>query len=266
MQANKDDIASDLSLLQDVCAQAAPIAMRYFGKNPQVWTKPGDSPVSEADFAVDKLLKQHLLTARPHYGWISEETEDDRPQQSYQRSFVVDPIDGTRGFLDGSAYWCISVAIIENGRPICGVLHCPVDDIIYAASHGNGATRNGERLRHLPPQKSERIVSASKPMEKKLPPAFLKQVSFSRHIPSLAYRIALAAEGAIDIVLIRPNCHDWDIAAADLILQECGGIVTNLDKKPVNYGASPFSHGFLIAIENSQLQDVIDVVHAAKLV
>ncbi|EJF90797.1 3'(2'),5'-bisphosphate nucleotidase CysQ [Bartonella tamiae] len=270
MQANNDENTLDLMLLREACAQAADLAMSYFGENPKVWIKPGNSPVSEADFAVDALLKKILLVARPDYGWISEETEDDRPQKNYRRSFIVDPIDGTRGFLEKSPYWCISVAIIENQKPEVGILHCPVKNVVYDAVKNNGATKNQDALSLLGSTEHTRdtttIISATKSMAKKLAPFIQKSTQFYYNIPSLAYRIALAAEGAINIVLVRPNCHDWDIAAADLILQESGGALVTLEQKYPTYGNSPFTHDFLIACENSRLKNVIDIVQTSKLV
>ncbi|WP_297322817.1 3'(2'),5'-bisphosphate nucleotidase CysQ [uncultured Bartonella sp.] len=265
MPENDAENAEDLELLCCAAEEAAKTTLNYFGKNPKVWLKPGNSPVSEADFAADKVLKECLLSARPDYGWISEETKDDRPEQKYQRYFVVDPIDGTRGFLSGSRYWCISVAIIENGVPQVGVLDCPANNAVYKAQRGKGASLNDEKLPLLNGHDDELIVSATGKFEARLPDEFKSRVKFSHYLPSLAYRIALAAQGKIDIVLVKPDCHDWDIAAADLILNECGGTISDFsDKKPI-YGKPPFKHDFLIAGINSKLENVIEIIGKAKL-
>src|SRR4051812_4316244 len=120
--------------------------MRYFGKNPQVWMKGGTSPVSEADHAADAYLRQTLLAARPDYGWLSEETIDNPARLLARRTFVVDPIDGTRGFLEGLRSWCVSVAVVEDGRTLAGVLECPAKDETYWALPGQGAFRNGKPI------------------------------------------------------------------------------------------------------------------------
>ncbi|WP_273719067.1 MULTISPECIES: 3'(2'),5'-bisphosphate nucleotidase CysQ [Bartonella] len=267
MQENNTHHSSDLNLLRDVCREAGDLAMRYFGCSLDVWIKEGDSPVSEADFAVDHFLKEKLLGARPNYGWISEETKDNREQQGYERYFVVDPIDGTRGFLSGSPYWCISVAIIENGRPIVGVLQCPAQGDVYAAVTGGGATLNGIKLPRLAFQVHRKYkISLDKSLAQKLPDDFRNKVSFYHYLPSLAYRIVLVAQDEIDIVLVRPNCHEWDIAAADLILQECGGCFLSLDAPLLSYGIEPYQYGLLIAGKNNCCEDMIDVVRQAKLV
>ncbi|MCZ2203339.1 3'(2'),5'-bisphosphate nucleotidase CysQ [Bartonella sp. A05] len=267
MQENNVHYYSDLNLLLDVCWEAGDLAMKYFGSDLGVWFKNGNSPVSEADIAVDHFLKEKLLRARPNYGWISEETVDDREQQTYERYFVVDPIDGTRGFLSGSAYWCISVAIIENKRPVVGIVQCPAKSAVYAAITGEGATLNGVGLPRLTFQANRKYrVSFDASIAQKLPYDFCNQISFYRYIPSLAYRIVLAARGEIDIVFVRPNCHDWDIAASDLILQECGGCFSPIDAPSIFYGIKPYRYGLLIAGENNCCQKMIDIVRQAKLV
>src|SRR5690606_33805884 len=105
--------------------------MRHFGRKPETWLKDGVSPVTEADIAVDTFLRETLLTARPDYGWLSEETADNLERLSAQRTFVVDPIDGTRAFIDGRSTWCVSIAVVEAGTPLVGVLDCPAIGEIY---------------------------------------------------------------------------------------------------------------------------------------
>ena len=265
MQANSTTNSADLDLIVNAAHQAGKTALSYFGHDPKVWIKPGNSPVSEGDFAADKVLKELLLKARPDYGWISEETRDERPHSDYKRYFVVDPIDGTRGFLSGSKHWCVSVAVIENGISQVGVLDCPATRSVYKAERGKGASLNGNKLPLLERHEGKLVVSATGKLEAKLPETFKSQVNFAHYLPSLAYRIALAAEGKIDIVLVKPDSHDWDIAAADLILQECGGAIKNMDDKEPVYGQAPFEHDFLIAGMNSELNNVIDIVRKIRL-
>ena len=109
-------LAADLELLEAAAREAGEIARSYWREDPQVWDKGGDDPVSEADFAVDKHLHQRLLGARPDYGWVSEETEDNQERLQAERVFIVDPIDGTRSFVAGEKTWAHSLAIALNGR------------------------------------------------------------------------------------------------------------------------------------------------------
>ena len=140
VKANKNERdQADLNLLTELGREAGKIAMRWFGEDPKVWMKEGQSPVSEADFAVDAFLKRELLAARPDYGWLSEETDDNEDRLNLDRVFVVDPIDGTRGFIAGSAQWCVSIAVVEQGRPVAGILECPALEQTIVARESSGA-------------------------------------------------------------------------------------------------------------------------------
>jgi len=260
LESDVFSLDEDLALLSEMAKQAGQIALRFFGRDPKVWMKNGDkSPVSEADFAVDAYLKQTLLQARPDYGWLSEESADDRGAHSHRRTFIIDPIDGTRGFLDGRAQWCISVAIIEGGRPICGVLECPAVQEHYSVHLGERAKLNAVPL-SAPIHSKNRPkirISCSVTKARLWPQDLQDQLEFVPSIPSLAYRLALVAAGDLDVVVVRPNSHDWDIAAADIILRQSGIVLTNTQGQPVSYGNAPFRHDMLLAGHESHKQEII---------
>ncbi|WP_430678833.1 3'(2'),5'-bisphosphate nucleotidase CysQ [Mesorhizobium album] len=236
----------DLALLRDAAREAGAIAMRYFGNNPQVWMKGGTSPVSEADHAADAYLRDTLLRARPDYGWLSEETADDHARLSARRTFVVDPIDGTRGFLDGLHSWCVSVAVVEEGRSLAGVLECPAKRETYWALPGEGAFLNGERIQVR--RQGETVdIGGPKPLVDRMPETWQGRMRRIAYIPSLAYRLAMIASGRIDATFVKPNAHDWDIAAADLILTEAGGALLDRSGKPPRYAGEVINHGALAA-------------------
>ena len=139
--------ATDLQLLEEAAREAGEIARSFWREDPKVWDKGGDDPVSEADFAVDQHLKSRLLSARPDYGWVSEETEDDPARLGAKRVFIVDPIDGTRSFVAGEKTWAHSIAVAEEGRVIAGAVYLPVREKMYLARSGGGASLNGNSLR-----------------------------------------------------------------------------------------------------------------------
>lgn len=236
----------DLPLLRDAAREAGIIAMRYFGNNPQVWLKGGTSPVSEADHAADAYLRETLLSARPDYGWLSEETADDPARLSARRTFVVDPIDGTRGFLEGQRTWCVSVAVVEQGRTLAGVLECPATEETYWALPGEGAFRNGQCISVREPADMAEI-SGPKPLIDLLPAEWLARLKRAPYSPSLAYRLAMIANGALDATFVKPNAHDWDIAAADLILREAGGRLLDRHGRAPLYAGEVIRHGALAA-------------------
>ena len=145
MQENEEALA-DLALIREAALKAGDIAMGYFRKNPDVWYKGGRSPVTEADISVNTYLNEKLSAARPGYGWLSEENEDDRAQRRQDRVFVVDPIDGTRAFVNGEDVWCVSIAVVEAGVSLAGVLVCPARREVFEAAEGAGATKNGKQI------------------------------------------------------------------------------------------------------------------------
>lgn len=243
-----DDPAVDLPVLLDAAAEASRIAMAYFHPSApnEVWRKPGDSPVSEADYAVDKYLRETLLAARPDYGWLSEETEDNADRLSRDTLFVVDPIDGTRGFIEGRREWCISLAIVSAGKPVAGVLACPAMDRTYYAARGGGGFLNGSAL---PPLAGDRLstVTASRRLNMLIERRYGGQLTVLPFVPSLAYRLAMVAGGEVDAAFARPGAHDWDLAAAEIILQEVGGRLTGLDGRPWRYNRKRPVSGALLA-------------------
>jgi myo-inositol-1(or 4)-monophosphatase len=249
----------DLPLLRDAAREAGLIAMRYFGNNPQVWMKGGTSPVSEADHAADAYLRRTLLAARPDYGWLSEETVDDPARLSARRTFVVDPIDGTRGFLEGQRTWCVSVAVVEDGRTLAGVLECPAMDETYWALPGQGAFRNGKRIgvRALG-DKAE--ISGLKQLIDLVPAGWQERLTRAPYSPSLAYRLAMIANGTLDATFVKPNAHDWDIAAADLILREAGGQLLDPHGRAPLYAGEVTRHGALAAGSGELLAVLVDVI------
>ena len=245
-QLKSSAAAEDLALLREAAREAGLIAMRYFGNNPQVWMKGGTSPVSEADHAADAYLRETLLRARPDYGWLSEETADDHARLSARRTFVVDPIDGTRGFLDGLHSWCVSVAVVEDGRSLAGVLECPAKHETYWALPGEGAYLNDKRI-HVRPLGHDVDIGGPKPLVDLMPQTWHDRLRRTAYIPSLAYRLAMIAAGKLDATFVKPSAHDWDIAAADLILTEAGGALLDRDGRPPRYAGEVINHGALAA-------------------
>lgn len=256
-------LEEDLELIRVAAEEAGKIAMGYFGRDPEVWMKAGISPVSEADYAVDAFLKGSLRAARPDYGWLSEETVDTPDRLTADRTFVVDPIDGTRAFLERKDVWCVSIAVVENGRPLAGVLDCPARKEVYVAAPGKGATLNGRPISVRKPG-SEPVVAGPKALVRALPED-LRSGASHPYIPSLAYRIAMLAKGALDGTFVKANSHDWDLAAADLILSEAGGKVVDGTGRILRYADADPSHGILAAGSGPLLEKMVRAMAEAGL-
>ena len=250
------DAQADLRLLREAARDAGQIALSYFRKDPEVWMKAGNSPVSEADYAVDRYLREVLTAARPDYGWLSEETADTAARLSARRTFVIDPIDGTRAFIEGVDVWCVSVAVVEEGRSIAGVLDCPARRECFWAAKGDGAWRDGTVLTVRSPADKLRIAGP-KPMMDSLPAEWQERVTRRAYVPSLAYRIAMIADGNLDGTFVKPHAHDWDIAAAALILEEAGGRIADPTGASPPFARAKVSHGPLAAGSGPLLEAMI---------
>lgn len=239
--------ADDLALIAGAARAAGAVALGYFRQSPEVWWKNKDrSPVSAADFAANECLSDMLRAARPGYGWLSEETEDSRERLERETVFVIDPIDGTRAFIGGEVTWCVSVAVVHRGRPVAGVLNAPALEEEYVALAGGQALKNGLPISTAGWHEGDPMrLAIPEDMLAKFPAGRRETITRIRHVPSLAYRLAMVAEGRIDGTLVKRNSHDWDLAAADLILECAGGRLTDLSGEALAYNRPEVGHPVL---------------------
>jgi myo-inositol-1(or 4)-monophosphatase len=230
--------ARELSLLLEAAKDAGRIATQFTGPEAQTWHKPdGAGPVTEADLAVNDMLESKLRAARPDYGWLSEESQDSSERQDAERVFIIDPIDGTRSFIDGSNTWAHSLAIAERGQVIAAVVYLPMLDKLYAASQGNGATLNGTAINAANAQselQGASVLAARPVMHSDLWRDAAPDFNLG-YRPSLAYRLALVAQGRFDAMLTLRPTWEWDIAAGDLILREAGATVSDRMGAPLMF-------------------------------
>lgn len=224
------DTAHDLDLLIRAAREAGEIAMRYFRKQPKVWDKGnGEGPVTEADLAVNEALARTLRPARPGYGWLSEESEDDPARLSARTVFILDPIDGTRAFIEGQDSFSHAIAVVTDGQVRAGVVYLPARDLLYAATADGPATLNGLTIRAREtalPEGAEILMSrmTTEPghwLRGAMPD--LKRV----FRPSIAWRLALVGEGRFDGALSFRPAWEWDIAAGSLIAARAGAEVSD---------------------------------------
>jgi len=223
--------------------------MGYFQRDPKSWKKNDVSPVSEADLASDALLRDVLLTARPGYGWLSEETEDHHDRLSQESVWIVDPIDGTNAFLQGKPDFTVCAGLARNGEAVAGVVINPVNKQVFKAIKGEGAWLNGELLAGPKPASLEtaRYLSRKNVMK---PDRWYDDVPAKKpaYIGSLAYQLCVVAMGTHDAAISVGGLHEWDIAAAGLILSEAGGVVTDQWGEPLRYNqAFPVIDGMIAA-------------------
>mgnify|MGYP003334493544 FL=1 len=254
--------AEDAARLAAAVQEAGAVALKFYKGPLEKWTKgEGDSPVTEADIAANELLHAHLL--RPGEGWLSEESENDPARLRARRVWVVDPIDGTRAFIAGREDWSISAALVEDGRPTVAAVFAPVTEEMFVATVGNGATRNdvamtatsGSELAGAKLGGPKRIVDWLTQRHPNL-------VAMPR-IHSLALRIVRVATGELDAAIAGGSGHDWDLAAADLLVHEAGGAITGLDGKPLIYNKPEPVHSMLVAAGKNRHSLLVDCVKQA---
>lgn len=222
-----------LEAVAAAAAEAGKLALGHWRQEPRQWEKAWGEPVSEVDLAVDALLRDRLGAIDPEAGWLSEETQDDSVRLCAPRIWVVDPIDGTRDYLRHRPGWCVSIALIEGGRPVLAVLDAPARGEQWRAAEGEGATRNG-----VPVHASAR---------KTLPGARIPADTLPRSDPdlvpipranSIALRIAMVAAGEADLCATLRWGHEWDIAAAMLVAEEAGAVVSDAFGHPIRYNST----------------------------
>ncbi|MEL6576960.1 MAG: 3'(2'),5'-bisphosphate nucleotidase CysQ [Pseudomonadota bacterium] len=255
------DYAADRALLVSAAEAAGEIALEGFGRQLAIEEKAdGQGPVTEIDLAVDAALRETLTGARPGYGWLSEETADGPARLSAERLFIVDPIDGTRAFIDGQKGWAVAVAVVEAGRVTAAAVHLPARGETYAAALGHGATLDGAAISPQPAPmdlRAAEVLAARPSFDAKHWPGGVPDVRRSFR-SSLAWRLCLVAGGRFDGMLtIRPS-WEWDIAAGSLIAAEAGRSVSDAagaelvfntpgTRTPGIMAADPRLHAHLVA-------------------
>lgn len=255
------EFSRDRERLAAAVTEAGAVAKKFFGGPLKQWTKgQGDSPVTEADIASNDLLHRHLM--EPGDGWLSEESENDPARLNARRVWVVDPIDGTRAFIAGRQDWSVSAALVVDGRPVAAALFAPITDELFLATVGSGTTRNGALVRA---STGAALDGARIGGPKKMLDRFTFDgtgiVAMPR-IHSLALRLARVADGELDAAIAGGNGHDWDLAAADLMVHEAGGLMTALDGRALVYNRPDPVHSLLIAAGRERHQLLAGLIRA----
>ena len=239
--------ARDAALLNDAVREAGALALSLFRTELRNWTKGASSPVSEADIRVNDLLETRLRAATPDYGWLSEESADDEQRLGKRLVWIVDPIDGTRGYLAGREDWCVSVALVDDTAPVLAAVFAPASEEFFFAARGQGATRN-----HLPISAAAGSeldfsrIAGPKPLVERLSGSSGEVILHPR-IGSLALRLCRVGQGSLDAAFAGGQSRDWDLAAANLIVQEADGSMTALSGDPILYNRREVTHGALVA-------------------
>jgi myo-inositol-1(or 4)-monophosphatase len=243
-----DDFTRIAAQLEAAVRDAGALARSMFGTPLKNWTKgPSASPVSEADIAVDDLLRRRLDGGNDGIAWLSEESVDDTSRLAARYVWIVDPIDGTRAYIAGFPDWAVSAALVADGRPVVACLYAPVADQFFAARANAGASCNGAAIAATTGAQLDgaRIAGPRSLLERLS--AVAPPFTAMPRLRSLALRLAQVAHGACDVAFAGGNSHDWDLAAADLLVHEAGGALTPFAGGTVTYNRPVPRHGTLVA-------------------
>ena len=245
--ADAEALTREAALLEDAVRQAGELALSLFRTELKNWIKGASSPVSEADIAVNDLLESKLRSATPDYGWLSEESADDEARLGKPLAWIVDPIDGTRGYLAGREDWCVSAALVADASPVLAAVFAPASKEFFFAIRGQGATRNGVPIRATGGTDMDfSRMAGPKPLVERLSPSG-EGITLHPRIGSLALRLCRVAQGNLDAAFAGGQSRDWDLAAANLIVHEANGRMTALSGDTILYNRREVAHGVLVA-------------------
>ena len=226
-------------------------------KKIKVKYKSENQPVTNADIEINNFLLEFLKQKTPNFGWLSEESIDDRSRFDSDFFWCLDPIDGTRSYILGKPEYTISLALIKNFKPIFGIVYNPSTKEYFHAEENKGAFCNKTKIKVNSKRKFEYCSLAVSNSEINI----LKSYNFFnsnnvKRIGSIAYKIALVAKGEIDIAISLTKKNDWDLAAADLIIREAHGTIMDTNGKKIIYNTQDLKINSIMAANDSIISDL----------
>lgn len=239
-------LQSLLTPLQDIAKETGDLLLEFYQQgNFEAFHKADDSPVTSADYAASDLLVKRLQQLTPSVPVLSEEAiQPWQVRRAWQRYWLVDPLDGTQEFVAGSGDFAVSIALIENGVPVLGMIAWPTADKLYFAHQHGGAFRlsSGQlepiQVRKLAnPSRDTIIVALSRrqPKERILTRYQSQQPVAVIHTGSCALKSALVAEGNADVFMRIGPTGEWDTGAAEILVREAGGQLVDVHYQPLSY-------------------------------
>ena len=230
------DRVADLARIQDALVQAGEVLRGLWERNLRISYKQGDDPVTEADHAADALLKRIL--PRGDDGWLSEETADDPSARlGRRRVWIVDPLDGTREYVEKIPEWCVSIGLVEDGVPVAGGIHNPVTKQLVVGAVGHGVTLNGSPVVARPRSSltGAQVLASNSEVARGEWDEFADEPFEVISVGSVAYKLGLVAAGLTDATWTFTPKHEWDVAGGAALVLASGGMVYNLDGSPARF-------------------------------
>jgi len=243
--------------------EAGKIIMNYYQSEFEVKQKGVGNPVTQADIETDTFLKNTLTEAFPNYGWLSEETKDSPARLKKNRVWVVDPLDGTKEFVEGIPNFAISIGLVENGKPIMGVILNPVKNELYTAVKNMGMKFNGKKTIICQNQNLNEINILNSRSETKRGLWKLYQGKFKELIPvgSIALKLAMVSANQADFIGSLQPKNEWDICAGHCMINESGGeLLTTLGNEITYNNPNTLITPGLVAGNNIAVSNFLNIL------
>lgn len=217
----------ELTLLCEAVRQAGARAMQLAADGFETRIKHDRSPVTSADLEVNRIVQGLVGKRFPDDGWLSEEIPDTPARLRKNRVWIIDPIDGTKAFIKRLPQFCISVGLVQEGRPVLGVVYNPSTDELFSATRRNGASLNDRPIHALQTASSRPLILVNPSELNSGRLAHLAAEADCQPMGSIAYALALVAAGRVDATMTYEHENEWDLAAGALLVEEAGGFIVD---------------------------------------
>jgi len=248
-KASGDDLKRELTLAKKAARVAGEILRGHWRRGGyHIGSKGVDNPVTAADLEADRALKKLLHEPFPEYGWLSEETVDNDARLECRRVWIVDPLDGTKEFINGIPEFSVAIALVEDGVPVLGVTYNPIKREMYWAARGTGCHLNTRRVRVTRTRtlKGATVLASRSETARGEWQVFHGMLKVSP-TGSVAYKLAMVAAGKGDATFTRSPKSEWDIASGAALIMEAGGIITDIKGREIRFNQSSVKLEGLIA-------------------
>ncbi len=247
----------ELERIRAGLAEAGRIGLKYTAGEIEAVKKQGGDPVTQADIEIDGVLKEILV--QDCDGWLSEETADDPARLKKPRVWIVDPLDGTREFIEGINEWCSSIALCENGRIVCAGIYNPTRDEMFLAAKGRPTTLNGKETRASSKTSVEgaTVLASRSEVRRGEWEIFTDSPFKTIAMGSVAYKLARVSAGLDDSTFTLVPKNEWDVAAGVLLIESAGGKVITKHRKTRTFNSADTLLPGLIAAGPEIFEDIL---------